>query len=81
MSDTLTDKYADWDVGPGSDCETCGWSPDIITVYWDETEWSFTNSYGCFGGHGGRGSIEDLATFLDEYPNLKQEVLDWATHV
>lgn len=65
-------------MGPGSDCETCGWSPDDITIEADGAEWTFSHTFGCYGGHGGSGDLAALTAFLNDYPTIKQEVLEWA---
>lgn len=75
MSD---EKWQTWDAGPATDCETCGPSFNTLTVYDEDNEWVFEHTYGCYDGDGGRGDLATLTTYLDGFPTLKQEVLDWA---
>jgi hypothetical protein len=49
--------------GPGSDCETCGWSADVIEVEeYEPGRWSVVERFGCTGGSAVYGLTADEAT-------------------
>jgi len=54
------------DLG-GSDCETCGWSYDELTVWQQPNgQWSATLRVGCFGSASFGGTREGLIAWLQE---------------
>jgi hypothetical protein len=70
-------------TGPGSDCETCGWSPDQLEVEeYEPGRWSVVERFGCIGGNAAYGltaveaaaRIRAVTIFGDAYASRREDL-------
>lgn len=74
MSDA-TEEY--WDLGGGSDCETCGWTLEEAEGEFQDGFVALRLRYGCYSGdyyEGSPGRVLD--EFRDDWPTERRAAFD-----
>ncbi|MFS0885286.1 hypothetical protein [Aeromicrobium sp. 179-A 4D2 NHS] len=75
VTDPTPDEDGDITVlqwyGPGSDCETCGWNGEEVTVYFcaRTSKWTLQGSWGCYSG-----AFEEYDTKDEALRHAKAEI-------